>query len=218
MKFQQNAQHAALAASVIPSAAVTGIGQKGHTVAAVQAAILNAVKASGIPEGFELVEFAARMSVALTELYAAPLCLRALRAVLLARPDMESGEVGGWFSADSMIAAQGDIDLVLFQLLDDFWEEFSFPNGRGGFAPLGECYIPLDKFGRYGMDAIWPTLPRWDEHTQREEWTPTSWVDYAQHYLNLDRQGLEFETAEQNQLGKHKLNDLINRVKVSMKE
>ena len=218
MKFQQNARVAAYAGSVIPAAAVTGIGQKGQTVVEVQNVILNAAKQAAIPEGFELVEFVARMASALTEIYAAPLCLRALRAVLLARPELETGEVGGWFSADSMVEADGDIDLVLFELIDEFWDEFTFPNGRGGFAPLAECYIPLDKFGRYGMDPIFPTLPRWDEHTQREEWTPCSWVQYAQHYLKLDRQGLEFEDAENKQLGRHKMADLINRVKVSMKD
>lgn len=218
MKFQQNARHAAYTVSNVPTAAVTGIGQKGQTVAEVASIMLASVKQAGLGESFESVEFVARMASALTELYAAPLCLRALRAVLLAQPDLEAGETGGWFNPASMVEAQGDIDVTLFQLMDEFWEEFTFPNGRGGFAPLAECYIPLDRYGRYGMDPIYPSLPVWDEHTQKDEWTPTTWEAYATHYLNLDRQGLEFEAAEAKQLGRHKMNDLINRVKLSMKE
>lgn len=225
MKIRQASQDATMNATLLPYGALSGYAPQGSLMVEVVDKLWMAVDMLEDDDGGELpasLVFDTMVSMAdgYADDFSAPMAFRALRRVLLAEPGISDDGVtlrAGLFSRAAMVAAEGDIDLVQFQLMDQAMHDLTFPNGRGSRARLESCYIPPNMYGQFACDPIRPTLMVWDKKEQKDLPTPTTWVLYAQAYLRLNQQGVVDAEHSRNKDIKHDVADRLRAIKLARK-
>jgi hypothetical protein len=142
------------------------------------------------------------------------MALRGLKMFLFGGSDRQNEvRIDGAFDMASMIEMfdSGEVDGATFALIQDSWNEFTYPTNGGRFAPIGDCYI----MGSYPMQPLSPVLPVFDKNTQADELTPVNWKAYGDHFLN--REQANEEDADEGHKNNHILRDMIAAVKRAQK-
>ena len=138
------------------------------------------------------------------------MALRGLKMYLFGGSDRQTEtRVDGAFDISAMadMFETGEADSLTFEQIQARWDDFTYPTNGGRFAPIGDCYI----MGNYPMGPICPVLPMFDKHNQVEEFTPVTWRDYGNRFLNRD-QAVD-EAADDNGKISHILKDMVAAVK-----
>lgn len=158
---------------------------------------------------YEQFVTACEIASGLTELHR-EMALRGLKMYLFGGMDRASEErVIGAFDRSVMVEMfeDNEVDMKTFELIQTFWDDFTWSTNGGRFAPIGECFI----MGEFPMECLSPALMKFDKKTQEDALTPVTWLEYAESFLHRDQ--AEDESYEHDLKVKHVLADIINNVK-----